>query len=427
MLVASQYNGAIVGPIAKLLGYIMNSIFEFCGMFGIANIGLSIILFTIIVKVLLLPLSIKQQKTTKLNSVIQPEIQLVQKKYKGKTDQASQIKMNEEIQAVYKKYGTSPTSGCLPLLIQMPIIFGLYRVIYSIPGYVTSVKDAFMVIVNELLAKYPEYANAATTIGESEVTFKALMTSNVMSFKEEFLTNTDKIVDMLYNFDKTEWSSFVQLFPDLSEIYATQIEKINDMNLFLGGINLAETPMTQIWPAVLIPILAGLTQYLSVKLMDTMQKKKVVSSKKAQEDDPMAGTMKTMNTIMPLMSVFFCFTFSCGIGVYWIASSVVQVVIQFAVNKYMDTVDINDMIQKNQEKMNQKRAKQGLAPQKFEKSAVSSVKMLQEQIDAENAKEEARKVVRQEQIKKSTAMYGNQSSLAAKAGMVQKYNETHKK
>lgn len=427
MLVASQYDGAIVGPIAKLLGFIMNAIFEFCGLFGIANIGLSIILFTIIVKTLMLPLSIKQQKTTKLNSVIQPELQLIQKKYKGKTDQASQLKMNEETQAVYKKYGTSPTSGCLPLLIQMPIIFGLYRVIYNIPGYVTSVKDAFMVIVNELLAKYPGYATAATTIGEAEVSFSSLMSSNVMSYKEEFLTNTDKIVDMLYNFDKTEWANFVQLFPDLSEVYATQIEKINDMNLFLGGINLAETPMTQLWPAILIPILAGLTQFLSAKLMDTMQKQKTVAPKKNQEEDPMASTMKTMNVVMPLMSVFFCFTFSCGVGVYWIASSVVTVIIQVAVNKYMDTVDINDMIRKNQEKVNKKRAKQGLPPQKFEKSAVSSVKMLEAEIEAENAKEQARQAVRAEQIKKSTSVYGNQSSLAAKAGMVQKYNETHKK
>ncbi len=426
MLVASQYDGAIVGPIAKLLGFVMNAIFEFCGMFGIANIGLSIILFTVIVKILMLPLSIKQQKTTKLNSVIQPELQLIQKKYKGKTDQASQIKMNEETQAVYKKYGTSPTSGCLPLLIQMPLIFGLYRVIYNIPGYVSSVKDAFMVIVNDLLAKYPEYATAATKIGETEVSFTSLMSKNVMSYKEEFLTNTDKIVDMLYNFDKTEWANFTQLFPDIADTYAVQIEKINDMNLFLGGLNLAETPMTQLWPGILIPILAGLTQFLSVKLMDSMQNKKV-AKKKGQEDDPMAGTMKTMNTVMPLMSVFFCFTFSCGVGVYWIASSVVQVAIQFAVNKYMDTVDINDMIRKNQEKMNQKRAKQGLPPQKFEKSAVSNVKMLEAEIEAENAKEKARQAVREEQIKRSTATYGNQSSLAAKAGMVQKYNETHKK
>lgn len=426
MLVASQYDGAIVGPIAKLLGYIMNAIFEFCGLFGIANIGLSIILFTIIVKVLMLPLSIKQQKTTKLNSVIQPELQMIQKKYKGKTDQASQLKMNEETQAVYKKYGTSPTSGCLPLLIQMPIIFGLYRVIYNIPGYVTSVKEAFMVIVNELLTKYPGYASAAATIGDAEVTFSSLMSSNVTSYKEEFLTNQDKIVDMLYNFDKTEWANFIQLFPDLSEVYADQIEKINHMNLFLGGINLAETPMTQLWPAILIPILAGLTQFLSAKLMDSMQKKKAVSSK-TQEDDPMASTMKTMNVVMPLMSVFFCFTFSCGVGVYWIASSAVQVIIQIAVNKYMDNVDINDMIQKNQEKMNKKRARQGLPPQKFEKSAVSNVKMFEAEIEAENAKEQARQAVRQEQIKKSTAVYGNQSSLAAKAGMVQKYNETHKK
>ena len=199
------------------------------------------------------------------------------------------------------------------------------------------------------------------------------------------------------------------------------------MNLFFG-INLAESPMTQLWPAILIPILAGLTQWLSVKLMDTMQNQhKTAVAKGKKEEDPMAGTMKVMNTIMPLMSVFFCFTFSCGVGIYWIATSVVQVIIQIAVNRYMQNVDINNMIQKNQEKINKKRAKKGLAPQKYAQNSVSSVKMLQEQIIAENAKEQERQAMRNEQIRKSTESYGNKSSLAAKAGMVQKYNETHKK
>lgn len=419
-LVASQYDGKIIGPVAKLLGYVMNAIFEFCGLFGIANIGLSIILFTIIVKAAMLPLSIKQQKTAKLNAIIQPEIQLIQKKYKGKNDQASVMKMNEETQAVYKKYGTSPTSGCLPLLIQMPIIFGLYRVIYNIPGYVTSVKDVYMQIVNELITKYPDYANQA--LAGTETTFASLMKSNVMSYKEAFLENTDKIVDMLYNFDKTEWSTFIEMFPNVEEVYAANIDKINHMNLFLG-INLSENPMSQLWPAILIPILAGLTQWLSAKLMDTSQNKQAASD----SDNQMAQTMKTMNTVMPLMSVFFCFTFACGIGVYWIATSVVQIIIQVVVNRYMKTVDINDMIQKNQDKINKKRAKQGLPPQKFSQSAVSSVKILEDEMNAEKVKEQERQLRRDEQVKKSTEAYGKQGSLAAKAGMVQKYNETHKK
>ena len=89
----------------------MDILFRFTDTFGIMNVGLCIILFTIVMKMLMLPLTIKQQKTTKLMAVISPEVQAIQRKYKGKTDTASQQKQNVEIQAVYDKYGTSMTSG----------------------------------------------------------------------------------------------------------------------------------------------------------------------------------------------------------------------------------------------------------------------------------------------------------------------------
>ena len=119
--------GSILGPIATVLGYIMDILFRFTDIFGIFNVGLCIILFTIVMKTLMIPLTIKQQKTTKLMSVMNPEIQAIQKKYKGKTDNESLQRQNVEVQAVYEKYGTSMTGGCLPLLIQMPILIAVFR------------------------------------------------------------------------------------------------------------------------------------------------------------------------------------------------------------------------------------------------------------------------------------------------------------
>ena len=119
--------GSILGPIATVLGYIMDILFRFTDIFGIFNVGLCIILFTIVMKTLMIPLTIKQQKTTKLMSVMNPEIQAIQKKYKGKTDNESLQRQNVEVQAVYEKYGTSMTGGCLPLLIQMPILIAMFR------------------------------------------------------------------------------------------------------------------------------------------------------------------------------------------------------------------------------------------------------------------------------------------------------------
>ena len=91
----TKYDGAIIGPVARLLGHIMEAIFSFTGLFGIFNIGLSIIIFTIVIKALMIPMSIKQQKFTKMNSIINPEIQMINRKYAGKKDQASMMKRNE--------------------------------------------------------------------------------------------------------------------------------------------------------------------------------------------------------------------------------------------------------------------------------------------------------------------------------------------
>lgn len=142
----------IIGPVAVALGFIMNAIYLFLNnLFNIQNIGLCIILFTIVIYMLLMPLTIKQQKFSKLSAQMNPELQAIQKKYKGKQDQASMMKMNEETKTVYSKYGVSPMGSCLQLLIQMPILFALYKVIWNIPAYVGGIKDAFMPLVEKLL------------------------------------------------------------------------------------------------------------------------------------------------------------------------------------------------------------------------------------------------------------------------------------
>ena len=100
--------GSILGPIASLFGIVMDLLFRFTSSFGIFNIGICIILFTIITRLLLFPLTLKQQKSSKMMALMNPEIAAIQKKYKGKTDQTSMAKQQVEMQAVYEKYGSSP-------------------------------------------------------------------------------------------------------------------------------------------------------------------------------------------------------------------------------------------------------------------------------------------------------------------------------
>ena len=403
----TQSNWFLVGPVAKVLGVVMNGIYEFLDMFGIASIGLAIILFTIIIKALMLPLSIKQQKFTKLNSIMAPELQQVQKKY-ANLDKSSP-KYNE-MKEVYAKYGTSPTGGCVQMLIQMPILFALYQVIYKIPGYITKVRAFYEPIV-EALQNIPTYRDNAD--------FVTLAQQN--GINAAGLSDSNKLIDLLYNFDKTEWTKFTEIFPNLNEYVAKALPSIEKANYFLG-MDLATAPAQQLWPGVLIPILAGLTQWLSSKMMQTDNGSK-------NSDDTMGSTMKTMNIMMPLMSVFFCFTFSAGIGVYWIASSVVMILIQMIVNKYMERIDINQMVEKNIEKANVKRVKKGQKPLKAK--AVMNVRTIEEERELEEKKEAELKERVTKQVEKSTEYYSTtqkkKGKLASKAGMVQQYNEKSEK
>ena len=408
----------------------MDLLFRFTSSMGILNIGLCIILFTLVVKVLMFPLTIKQQKSSKLMSVMQPELQAVQNKYKGKTDNESMMKMNVETKAVYEKYGTSMTGGCLQLLIQMPILLALYRVIYNIPAYVSSVKTYFMQVVYAITntaaaADLKEGAGAALLQFAEENNVPLVGVTKIgdlTGVAGEALGN--KMVDILYKLNPEQWGELGKRFPDAATVISENSVAIEKMNEFLG-INLATNPWQGMTPnaAWLIPILAGLSQWFSAKLMMSNQPQQDENSTSAQ-------MMKQMNVMMPMMSVFFCFTFPAAIGIYWVASSVFQIIQQLIVNAYLNKVDMDEMIKKNLEKANAKRAKKGLPPQKISQNATMNAKNIQAAREKEEKQRSEKLEKTRQQVKESNEYYNmnaNPESLAAKAAMVAKYNEKHNK
>ena len=429
-LVLTKTGGFILGPVSQILGWIMDLLFRFTSSMGILNIGLCIILFTLVVKVLMFPLTIKQQKSSKLMSVMQPELQAIQNKYKGKTDNDSMMKMNVETKAVYEKYGTSMAGGCLQLVIQLPILLALYRVIYNIHAYVNSVKIYFMQVVYAITnvsaaGDLKEGAGAALLQFATDNNIPLTGVTKIgdlVGVTGEALGN--KMVDILYKLNPEQWIELGKRFPEAASVIAENSSSIEKMNEFFG-INLATNPWQGMTPNVawLIPILAGLTQWLSAKLMMSNQPQQDENSTSAQ-------MMKQMNMMMPLMSVFFCFTFPAAIGIYWVASSFFQIIQQLIVNFYLNKVDMDEMIQKNLEKANAKRAKKGLPPQKISQNAMMNAKNIQAaQQREEQARNEKLEKTRQ-QVKESTEFYNKdakQGSLAAKAAMVAKYNEKHNK
>lgn len=421
--VLTKSNVFIIGPIATLLGYIINALYLFLsGAFNIQNIALCIILFTILVNVLMLPLTIKQQKSSKMTQVMNPELQAIAKKYKNKKDQASVMKMQEEQQAVYAKYGISPMGSCLPLLIQMPILFAVYQVVWKVPAYVKSVYEMYNSVVTEVLANT-----------EMQTFLSDFATSARVSLDKVGFTN-DSVVDILHSLTPANWTAFAEKFPDYKDIIEKTAASAAHVNSFLG-INIADSPLSIIkssftgheWLsliiALLIPILAGLTQYLNTKLVPQPQ----TDSNNADDTAAaMNSSMKTMNTMMPLMSVFFCFTFSTGIGIYWVASSAVRCVIQLIVNKKMEKVDLEEMIKANVEKYNAKRVKQGLRPENISGQAKKSLKNIQNPVVEDEEAARTKNEKRLQSIKDSTEYYNKTAkpgSIAAKARMVEQYNE----
>lgn len=410
-IILTQSNTFLIGDIAKLLGIIMNGLFELISSFGIETgaIGLSIILFTFVVKMLMFPMTIKQQKFSKISAIMNPELQAIQARYKGKSDQESMLKMQAETKAVYERYGTSPTGGCLQLIIQLPIIYALWRVINNIPAYVASVKAVFMNIVTPLM----------TQSGYLEKISSFAAAHNMTAEKFDF-TQPNYVIDLLYKFTDSEWEELIGQFPNLTAVISENVERIHNMNNFLG-INLAEAPGFALTPAILIPILSGVTQWVSTKLMTANQ-----SVNSNDEENTMASSMKMMNNVMPLMFAFFCITMPSGIGIYWVATSTIMVIQQLILNVYFDRMDMEELIMKNLEKANKKRAKKGLPPQKISAATKKTVRELE---NAEQIQEEKKKKVEEshQKAKESTEYYNKTAakpgSLAAKANMVQQYNE----
>lgn len=422
-LLLTAYDGAILGPIARLLGLVMNGIYYLMSWIGIENVGLCIILFTIIVYLLLFPLTYKQQKFSKLSQKMQPEIQAIQKKYNGKKDQASMMAMNEETQAVYQKYGVSMMGSCVQLLIQMPLLLALYQVFQNVPAYVTGVKNNFMPLVEGIMAT-SGYQDKMTQL----VTDLGIYTRPAADFTvTDQTTLTNFVVDVLYKMNSNGWDTLKEVFPSLTDIISSTYETVSHVNNFFW-LNISDTPWQIITTnfqagsyllvigALLIPIVSYLTQVINIKMMPQS------GSSSGDNADAMARQMKMMNRTMPLFSFIMCFTVPVGLGVYWIAGAVVRSVQQFFLNKHFEKINLDDIIKKNQEKAKKKREKMGISENQISNAArINTKKIVEPSVGAASNKMSSAE--RERQIEKANAAKAKAGSMAAKANMVREFNE----
>ena len=430
-ILLTAYPGSILGPIAKLLGMLMDWIYS-----GISNITggrvesvvLSIVIITIIIYMCLLPLTIKQQKFSKLSQKMQPEMQAIQAKYKDKKDQASMMAMQEETQLLYQKYGISPMGSCVQMLIQMPILFALYRVFYNIPAYLSGVKGSFTGLVDSIqqtsgyqdtLVKLMEKYNVVTSSG--------LNASNAASKLADASGDTlsNYIIDILYKLPSKGWDALMdgKFFDGIQSAVEKTHDALLHFNYFLG-LNISDTPWYIIksnftdkpdkWLlfvilALLIPVLSYLTQMINIKLMPQA----------TNGNDQMASQMKMMNLMMPLMSLFFCFTVPVGLGIYWICSALVRGIQQFFVNRHIENLDLEAVMAKNEEKAKNKRKKMGLSEDYIKKAAQIKTKSIDSKANVSASADTEEKLAKAAEYK-ANAKAG---SHASKANMVKEFNE----
>ena len=311
----------VIKPVAIVLGKFLDVIFTWMDNIGIGNIGIAIIIFTIIVKVAMMPLIFSQQKTVKVTQIMQPEIKAIRAKYKGRTDNESMQMQNREIKEVYAKYGASQTGGCIQLLIQLPILLALYNVFRNLPLYLDRLNS--------------KLANVLSSIN-TQSNYLETMESN---FPGVAWNSHDGAIDGLNTFTAEKWAKLQELFPSASSVIADNSPKILSMNNFLG-VHTSISPAEAMGLAILVPILAGVTQFISARLAQNVQ-----------GDDRAAKIQAIlMSTMMPVISVVFAFRVPAGLGIYWITTAVVQTIMQLIINRYYKNMTPGQIIAKAEEK-----------------------------------------------------------------------------
>ena len=282
----------------NLLGTMLSWFSSITGSYALA-----LLLYALLFKIVFIPFSIKQQKNQIKSAKLAPKIALIRAKYKGRTDQVTMRKQQEEIMELQQREGASPMAGCLPLLLQMPIILLLYNVIRKPLSYLAKIEDDVIINLYKLVNKI----DAST-----EVTFKSI----------------DQIVLIG---DVQKYAATDLGAAEIGIAGLTDVIK-NLPNFDLWGTSLAQKPYFWSW-LILIPIFAAgfqwLTMFLSRKLSGN-------ANQLQASDDPQAQmSMRMMDLTMPLMTLFFAFSFSSMMGLYWIYQSILGIVQMFILAKLM--------------------------------------------------------------------------------------------
>lgn len=308
--------------LANIFGWLLNLIYNV-----VNNYGLALIIFTIIVKILLLPISIKQQKSMKKNAKLQGQMKAIQFKYKNDPE-----KLNQEIMNLYKSEGTSPFSGCLSSIIQLILLLSVFYMVRQPLTYMKHVNDFF--VNRQETIENVQKLDISQNAGQHNETMP------ILEFYENKLREEQKL----------------GAYQEISVIknYGQSDEKIK-INMEFLGLDLSQIPQEnasdyRVW---IIPVLYILSSFASMKLTTAMQKNDKKKDKneviditedsengekeenKEETVDMTAQTTKTMTWLMPIMTISIAFIAPLGLALYWLANNILMIIERLVLNKVL--------------------------------------------------------------------------------------------
>lgn len=300
-----------MGVLSNLFGYVLNALYDIFNNYGIA-----IILFSIILRVILIPITISQQSSMKKTSKIQKQTQELQKKYKN-----NQEKMNQELMELYKKEKINPFSGCFSAIIQIVIILSVFWLVSQPLTYMKHVQD--MDIYKEYLDKVEEGNNKS---------YKEIAILNMVE------SDYQDIVKQLENGEENK---------EKLENRKNELNKLR-LNMNFLGLDLSKVPTQSLndYRVYIIPILYVISSFVSIKMTTNMQNnkedKKETSGENASEIEAMQSMNKSMTYMMPIMSVSIAVIAPLGLALYWLVSNVLMIVERLIIQKIMNSKEENE-------------------------------------------------------------------------------------
>lgn len=322
-----------MGIIYKFFGAILDLVFNGVTLITpVAALGISIILFTFITRLILTPLQLSSQRTSRAMTKLQPEMQRIQNKYKGKTDQQSQLQQSMEMRDLYKRYKIKPLAGCLPLLIQFPLIIALFNVLRQPASYIGKLGTVYQNIASIIVEKVSNYQTLLEPFTQS-----VSMNANNANFD---LSNAQDLSVFLSHLSTADWTQFLSNVDSSTVTVINQaLEAKQNFEVFLW-MNVVDTPKMLVtsgqWLVLLIPIIAGASTYIFSKI--TMAANNATANGQAQNS---AETMmKTMNVAMPIMTAIFSWTMPIGLALYWISGNIIMMGQQVIVNRILAKQDL---------------------------------------------------------------------------------------